>query len=185
MTFLNIQVNYMDNLNRKKLPVFQVPKDPLNTHILISKIQDMLQPLLREQFTVDKLYYVFNSRLVKFQIDSNVISYVDDKQVTFLYSEIKALHNANHIAVCSGKNGEKIYFDIFPREQNHRFLPHVMAECRNETIRITLKEPIRLLGGEEFTGNNRKNQKIAIQHVIDNRDDLLKAWNDIVEIQFS
>lgn len=85
---------------------------------------------------------------------------------------------------CKSKNGGDIVFDTFPKEQPHRFLPHTMASCGGQTIRIAFKDTVTILGKQHFTGNNAPNEKIAIHFVDQNRDYFMAEWNRIVEDQY-
>lgn len=185
MTYINIQILYMNNVCHNKLHSFQVSiNDTPSLEVLNTQLQNILNPYLRKPFSLNNVFYVHEDKLIKFQSNENFIPYITNNTLELIYSEMVALDNAAHIASCPAKNRGTIHFDIFPREQNHRFSPHVMASCRNETIRIELSEPPRLLGKERFTGNNRKNMDIALNYVTVNRDFFLEKWNEFVESQF-
>ena len=68
------------------------------------------------------------------------------------------MSNAGHVYNRLTYNGKgNIVFDIYPREQNHRYTPHITVLCGEETIRITISLEPYILGPAHFTGNNSKN----------------------------
>ena len=186
MIYINIQILYMNNVYHNKLHSFQVSiNDMPSLEVLNTQLQNILNPYLRKPFNLNNVFYVYEDKLIKFQPNENFTPYIANGTLELVYSEVVALDNAAHIALYHTKNRGTIHFDIFPREQNHRYIPHVMAVCRNETIRIELSEPPRLLGKERFTGNNRKNMDIALNYVTVNREIFLEKWKEFVESQFN
>ena len=115
-----------------------------------------------------------------------------ENEITILYSDIIAFNDAAHVCECKTKNGSTICFDVFPREQNHRYTPHVNAVHGTETIRITISDNPTILKNnissgnkkEGYSGNNKKHEKIAIKYVKEHKDFFLQKWNEFVESQF-
>lgn len=185
MKSINVQIWYINNIYHNKLQLFQVSvNDKLSLEALSTSLQSILKPYLGHPFSLNNVCYVYKDKLMKSRPDENLISYVANDTIELIYSEIAALNNAANIASCTAKNGGRINFSIFPREQNHRFTPHVLAECQNESIRIKLSESPCLLGQERFTGNNSKNMKIALNYVTDRYKFFLEKWKEFVESQF-
>ena len=186
MKFINIQIWYMNNVHRNKLDMFQVSvNDTLLAEALNIPLQSILKPYLSKPFSLNNVCYKYKDKLIKSRPDEDLISYITNDTIELIYSEIIALNNAANIASCFTKNGGTIDFYIFPREQNHRFTPHVKAVCQNESIRIKLLESPCLLGKERFTGNNRKNMKIALNYVADHYKFFREKWEEFVENQFN
>lgn len=186
MKSINIQIWYMNNVYRNKLHMFQVPvNDTLSLEALSIPLQSILKPYLSKPFSRNNVCYKYKDALMKPRPGEDLISYITNDIIELIYSEIVALNNAANIASCSAKNGGTIAFYIFPREQNHRYTPHVMAVCQSESIRIKLSESPCLLGQERFTGNNRKNMNIALNYIADHYKFFLEKWEEFVESQFN
>lgn len=179
-----ISINYLSNVHRKELANISVEHNSLDWNTLLSQIQGIIEPISSSKFSQGKLFFYFDGQLLSFD-ESLANQYINDDRVIVYYLDIIALNNAKHLpVVCKSKNGGNIVFDIFPKEQPHRFLPHTMASCGGQTIRIAFKDTVTILGKQHFTGNNVPNEQIAIRFVESNKDYFMAEWNRIVEAQF-
>ena len=156
----------------------------LNETLPLNKVQKNNDSNITFDFDAKKLFIVSHKQLVSLDIYS-LNEHLENDEATVCYMDVVTLNNAKHLPVdCKAKNGSKIVFDIFPKERPHRYLPHVMASCCGETIRIEFKDKAKVLGKQHFSGNNATNERIAVRFVDENREYFMCEWNRIVEAQY-
>lgn len=184
MKKINFTIEYISNVCHKSIAVITVESESLHWNSLLIQIKEVIEPVITREFNQSKLFVDLDGKLTSF--DAFLISqHAGSDGATIYYIDIVALNNAKHLPVnCKSKNGGDIVFDIFPKEQPHRFLPHTMASCGGQTIRIAFKDTVMILGKQHFTGNNAPNDQIAIRFVESNKDYFMAEWNRIVEAQF-
>lgn len=177
-------IEYLSNVYHKNLAVISVESESLNWNALLLQIKEVIEPILTSEFNQNKLFFDLDGQLTPF--DAYTINqHAGNDGAAIYYLDIVSLNNAKHLPVnCKSKNGGDIVFDIFPKEQPHRFLPHTMASCGGQTIRIAFKDTVTILGKQHFTGNNAPNEQIAIRFVESNKDYFIAEWDRIVESQF-
>lgn len=180
----NFKIEYLNNICHKNIAVISVESESLNWNSLLLQIKEVIEPIITSEFNQNKIFFDLDGQLTSF--DAYPINqHAGNNGAVIYYLDIVALNNAKHLPVnCKSKNGGDIVFDIFPKEQPHRFLPHTMASCGGQTIRIAFKDTVTILGNQHFTGNNAPNEKIAIHFVDQNRDYFMAEWNRIVEDQY-
>lgn len=184
MKKINFKIEYVSNVCHKTIAVISVESESLHWNSLLIQIKEVIEPIITSEFDQSKLFLDLDGQLTSF--NAFLISqHARSDEATIYYIDIVALNNAKHLPVnCKSKNGGDIVFDIFPKEQPHRFLPHTMASCGGQTIRIAFKDTVTILGKQHFTGNNAPNEQIAIRFVESNKDYFIAEWDRIVESQF-
>lgn len=184
MENLNIYIKHLNNIGQKDIAIISTQQPPADYHALLNQIQKLLEPVISREFDNKKIFLESNRQLIPLDIDS-LTQHSKNNEATIYYIDIIALNNAKHLPLkCKAKNGGNIIFDIFPKERPHRYLPHVMASCCGETIRIEFKDKANILGKQHFSGNNASNEKLAIRFVDQNREYFMSAWKHIVEAQY-
>lgn len=181
---VKIALKYINNFCRKEISVFEfhIDKDS-DLSDFVSKIKIELKNELIHDFNYKRLYVISSNETLNLSKENLLTAISKENELTICYSEIIAPSNAAHICNCELKNHSVIYFDIFPREQNHRYKPHTRALYGKESMDITIEDEPKVFSGE-FTGNNRGVEKIAIKYVKEHKDFFIKKWNEFVESQF-
>ena len=174
----------MNNVCKKQITDFDINiENETLLDQLISKIENILIEDLIYIFNSENLYIVSDNQLVEFSPERIKTEFTEKDEVVICYSEVLAPNNAARIDSLKLNNGLKIEFNIFPREQNHRYIPHVQAEYNGNKINISISDSPKILVGK-FKGNNhRKYEKMAIEYVKNNKDDFKKKWIEFVESQ--
>lgn len=184
MKRIDIHIKYLNNVEQRNIATVSTEQTSLDFNALLFRIQEVLESTILSDFDAKKLFIVSHGQLVSLNIYS-LNKHLENDEATVCYIDVVTLNNAKHLPVdCKAKNGSKIVFDIFPKERPHRYLPHVMASCCGETIRIEFKDKAKVLGTQHFSGNNATNEKIAVRFVDENREYFMSEWNRIVETQY-
>lgn len=185
MEQITIQIQYINNVMRHMLPPLMHNRNStLTLDALADELSNALNSYLDKAFDKKRIYILYQGGLIQAATVADLLEYISDGILFLSYSEIIPLNNAAHLAVCRAKHGEDIVFDIYPREQNHRFQPHLTAKCQNEVIRIALSDPPYRMDISGFSGNNRANEKIALEYVSNNLHFFMREWKRYVESQF-
>lgn len=105
-------------------------------------------------------------------------------EVTDNWIDFRKNHNELHLTLCNIFNlmeirkqidvlKEGIVIEIRIKEKGH-YEPHLHAHYQGENISISL------LDGKVLAGNiPKKNEKIAVDYVLQNKDRLINEWIDI------
>ena len=180
-----IKVEYLNNVNRENVLSFEWACENLRLSDEMCKaVEEGIRHCLIHKFDQDCFYCKDKESIVHIQFGESISRFLHNGTISLIYSEVIEPHNTGHVDHCRAKNRGKISFDIYPREHNHRFLPHVKASCGGESIRITISDNPVLVGEERFTGNNRVNEELALKYVQEKREWLMRCWNEIVESQY-
>ena len=173
-----IRVEHLSSTKRENVWSFDWPcEDLLLSDKLCKAVEESIQLYLTYKFDRDRFYCKDKESIVHIQFGESISRFVHDNAVTLIYSEIVPPENAKNVGSCPAKNRDQtIYFDIYPREHNHRYSPHVNASCRGESIRITISDAPDYFGEERFTGNNRVNEKLALEYVRKHWKKLMEKW---------
>lgn len=183
---VRIIVEYHNNVSRKTAIELKLDCINLRWIDLISTIKEGLQQYVDADFELLKLRVKDKTGFHSIVLEDPIVTSDENDHILVVYSDITALNNSAHLDIdCKLKNGAEVIFDIFPKEGNHRFTPHVLARLGNQTIRIVISDTPSILEPGHFSGNNRKYERTIVEFVGENRDYFLAKWNEMVEVQFS
>lgn len=186
MQLTRITVEYHNNVNRKLVVEFEQDCLGLKWSDLVSKIREALQQYIGDALDFSKLFVNTGTRLHAIRLEDPILFSNENNPILEIYSDITPLNNSAHLDIrCKLKNGADVVFDIFPKEGNHRFTPHVLARLGEQTIRVVISDTPSILEPGHFSENNRKYERTVIKFVGENKDYFLSKWNEMVEIQFS
>lgn len=101
----------------------------------------------------------------------NLLSNIKDGVLSILYNNIIPPYGACEY---DRKNGIVFYFHT--AEAPHRNFPHIHAWYSGENISIYLSD-CRTVG--HFS--NSKKEKMALEYVLEKKDELLQKWNEIIQ----
>lgn len=181
-----ITVEYHNNVNRKLVAEFEQDCLGLKWSNLLPKIREALQQYIGDALDFSKLFVNTGIRFHSISLEDPILLSNEYNHILVVYLDITTLNNSAHLDIrCKLKNGADVVFDIFPKEGNHRFTPHVLARLGEQTIRVVISNTPSILEPGHFSGNNRKYERAVIKFVGENKDYFLNKWNELVEIQFS
>ncbi|MDO4298752.1 MAG: hypothetical protein Q4C59_09825 [Lachnospiraceae bacterium] len=186
MKNLKIRFRYMSNTVREEIASFAVEiEDDIKIENIISRIELEWIKYSKRDFVKEKLWIQGDKTSTEKFCNDTIKNLINDNdELIVTYSEVVLPESAANIDFYLTRKGDRIDFNMFPRELNHRFTPHVSATCKGETIRITLMENPQIFGDVHFSGNNSKNEKIAMSYVRKNLSKFRHYWYKYVESQF-
>lgn len=181
-----IIVEYHNNVNRKIVAEFNQDCLGFKWSDLLPQIRGALQQYIGDAFDFSKLIVTTGTKVHSIRLEDPIPFSDEFNHVIVVYSDITALNNSAHLDIrCKLKNGADVVFDIFPKEGNHRFTPHVLARLGEQTMRVFISDTPSILEPGHFSGNYRKYERAVLKFVGENKDYFLAKWNEMVEIQFS
>lgn len=181
-----ITVEYHNNVNRRFVVEFEQDCLDLKWNDLVPKIRESLQQYIVNVFESSKLFANDGTEFHTIILEDPVLFSHKNNHILVVYSDITELNNSAYLGIrCKLKNGTDVVFDIFPKEGNHRFTPHVLARLGEQTIRVVISDTPSILEPGHFSGNNSKYERTVIKFVRENKDYFSNKWNKMVKIQFS
>lgn len=164
---MNVTIKYYNNVVREVVGELEYQPDSIDL---------FWKSTIRMLWERNHLYDSTKGRFYLLRADGNLLQIKpfmpleDEKEV--IYSESTIPYNAYRFIKCDG-----IDYIFHTDERNHLYDPHVHATYNGKDISISLKS-LKTYG----TLDNRSKENIAKKYVKDNKDDLLKMWNELHHI---
>lgn len=126
-----IHIYYIDNFLKKEILSFPYEVNEFTVFLdILPRVQCELQAFLSHPLCENKFYVKDHKSLIPINPSNTLLPLVADGHLNIAYLNIILPYSSGYIDKCKSHNNGNIYFSIFPREHNHRFLPHVSARSR-------------------------------------------------------
>lgn len=157
---------------------------PLHLKNILPQLKTALSNHIVHDFACNKIRLKTSEKTVIPILSENLINNLEEDTINIFYLEIITPQASAHIDELKLKNNAIVTIDIFSREDNHRFSPHVTVSYGSESIRILLTPTVMIMDNLHFHGNRRKYEKEILIYVQKKRNYYLHEWEKFVESRF-